>query len=137
MVDSANTLKNRMQSFGNQVSEATANAMEGASAIAEDVGNKAKEFVADATQRAEAAGAYISQRADDATVAVGERLKMAGDASARMGRTLKETGDYVEREGFEGLISDTAGLIRRNPISAMLVGVGLGFVAARALYSRD
>lgn len=130
MVDS-NTMKNRMQTLGNQVTEAATSAAAGVSAMADDVGRKAKELAADAAQRAEIARAYLSQRAEDATEAVGEHLKAAGCASESMGRSLRETGAHLEREGVQGLVNDMTTLMRRNPIATLCAGVAIGFCMAR------
>jgi cell division septum initiation protein DivIVA len=47
-----------------------------------------------------------------------------------------ETGSrYVHEHSFKDMADDVAGVIRRNPIPALLVGVGLGFVLARSLRS--
>jgi len=137
MADTSNPIKNRFQNFGNQLGQAAEDAVENVAAVADDVGNRTREFVADATQRAESAGAYISQRADEATVAVGGQLKAAGEASESMARTLKQTGDHLQKEGLQGLCSDMATMIRNNPIPAMLMGIGLGFVTARAFYRHE
>jgi len=137
MADTSNTIKNRIQNFGNQLGQVATDTVETVVAVADDVGNRAKEFVTDATQRAETAGAYISQRADEATVAVGSRLKAAGEASESMGHSLKQTGDHLQRDGLQGLCADLSMLIRNHPIPAMLMGIGLGFVTARAMYRHE
>ena len=61
---------------------------------------------------------------------------MAGDASSAVANTLERTGRYLQEEGLEGIAEDVTNLIRRNPIPAMLVGVGAGFLLARAMTSR-
>ena len=47
-----------------------------------------------------------------------------------------ETGSrYFHEHSFKDMADDVAGVIRRNPIPALLVGVGLGFILARSLRS--
>ena len=47
-----------------------------------------------------------------------------------------ETGSrYFQEHNFKDMADDVAGVIRRNPIPAMLVGIGLGFILARSLRS--
>ena len=47
-----------------------------------------------------------------------------------------DTGSrYFQEHSFKDMAEDVAGVIRRNPIPALLVGVGLGFILARSLRS--
>ena len=50
---------------------------------------------------------------------------------------LESTGQYLEKEGLQGMAEDVQGLIRRNPLPAVLLGIGLGYIIARALGSRN
>jgi len=137
MADTSKQTTNRIQEFGNQVGQATSNAIEGMKNVAENVTTRANEFVADASKRAETAGQYVSERADEATMAFGERMKAAGDASAQVGQRLKETGDYIEREGVEGLSADLLTLMKRNPTVTFVAGACLGFCLARSVSCRS
>jgi uncharacterized glyoxalase superfamily protein PhnB len=137
MAEASKSVKNRVQSYGNQLSHAAASAAENVVAVADDVSSRTQEFITDATEQAENAGAYLSQRADEATVAVGGQLKAAGNASETMAQRLKESGKYLQKEGFEGICTDVASVIKNNPISSMLMGAGLGFLMARALYRHE
>jgi hypothetical protein len=51
--------------------------------------------------------------------------------------TLESGGRYLEEQGLGGIAEDVTGLIRRNPIPAVLIGVGLGFMLARFLNPRN
>jgi len=46
---------------------------------------------------------------------------------------LEGSGRYLETHGLTGVADDLANEIRRNPIPALLVGVGVGFLIARML----
>jgi len=129
--------KNRIQSFGNQVAETATSTAEKVSSVAEDMGNRAKDLASQAYRQAESAGNYMSERADDATMAVGERLKAAGDVSSNVGRRLKETGDYVEQRGAQGLAADMSELVRKNPVPSVLIGIATGFLFATLLFRHD
>jgi len=135
-----NSMKNRIQSFGDQVAETATSTAEKASSVAEDVSNRAKDLASQAYRQAESAGAYIADRAEDATTAVGERLKAAGDASSTMGQNvgqrLKETGDYIGQRGAEGLMDDFSSVIRQNPVASVMVGVAAGFLLS-TMFRRD
>ncbi len=99
---------------------------------------------------AEDAAEYVGRKAEAATAAVGDGLKslgntirahthdgIAGEASAAVANTLESTGRYLQEEGLKGMTEDVTALIRRNPIPAMLVAFGAGFLIARATFSRS
>jgi ElaB/YqjD/DUF883 family membrane-anchored ribosome-binding protein len=96
--------------------------------------NKAQEMVGNA-----------GKRVDEATTALGERVKaaagslrergpqdgMLGSATSTVADSLENTGRYLQEEGLLGMAEDVTELIRRNPIPAMFVGVGIGFMLAK------
>lgn len=117
----------------------------------ESAASQASERVQQATSAAmskaqELAGS-ASRRVDDATAALGERVRsaggslrehgpregMLGSATGRVAESLESTGRYIQEEGIVGMAEDVTELIRRNPIPAMLVGVGIGFLLAKML----
>jgi len=65
------------------------------------------------------------------------REGVLGTASSTVARGLETGGRYLERESFQGMADDLTSIIRRNPIPAILIGIGLGFVLARATTSRS
>jgi hypothetical protein len=138
----------------------------GAAEQAKDVacclGEKAKDTASSVAQsaedaaiyvghKAEDAASYVGHKAEDATAAVGGSLKslgstirentprsgMVGEASSAVADTLESTGRYLQEEGLKGITEDVANLIRRNPIPALLAGVGVGFLIARATTRRS
>ena len=44
---------------------------------------------------------------------------------------------YFQEHNFKDMAEDVAGVIRRNPIPAVLIGVGIGFLIARATAPRN
>jgi hypothetical protein len=52
-----------------------------------------------------------------------------------MADTLERGGRYLEEEGLRGIGQDLTNVIRRNPIPALLLGIGIGFLIARSLRS--
>ena len=99
----------------------------------------------------EDASSYVGQKAVDATSSVGCGLKslghtirdntpndgMIGEASSAVANSLESTGRYLQEEGLKGIADDMTNMIRRNPIPALLVGVGVGFLIARATTARS
>ena len=60
-----------------------------------------------------------------------------GTASSTLASGLENTGRYLQQEGLKGMGQDLTDLIRRNPLPAVLIGLGLGFILARATISRS
>lgn len=127
----------------NRVGAAASGVMDKAKEAASYVGEQAKSALHSAQETASAVG----QRAEDATHAAGAGLKSLGgtvrdyapernvvrDATTAVADTLENTGKYLEKEGLSGMAHDMTDLIKRNPIPALFVGVGVGFLLARAL----
>lgn len=128
-------------------------AKEGASGIGEKVsdaanyiGEKAMAAGSSAMHSAEDAASYVGKKADDGVHAVGSTLKSFGDSvrhtapgrdmlkdgMCAVADTLENTGKYLEEEGLSGIAADVTGLIKRNPIPALFIGIGVGFLLARA-----
>jgi hypothetical protein len=103
-----------------------------------NVGDKAKELVQ-----------AVGQKADDAASAVGDGVKSLGDklresgpqegmlgaASSAVAGALERGGGYLQEQGLSGMADDLIGLIKKNPVPAVLIGVGIGFLLARATRS--
>jgi hypothetical protein len=110
-----------------------------------DQAERAKDAAPSIGQPAEDAATYVGRKAEDATSAVGGGLKslgntirdntpqggIVGEASAAAANTLESTGRYLQEEGLEGIAEDVTNLIRRNPVPAVLVGIGIGFLLAK------
>ncbi|HLJ93865.1 MAG TPA: hypothetical protein VKU02_11820 [Gemmataceae bacterium] len=110
---------------------------------------KAKDVASSATQTASDMASNVGHRVEDATSTVGSGMRnlagtlrenlphegMMGSASSAVADTLERGGRYLEEEGLSGLGEDLTSLIRRNPIPALLVGIGVGFLIARSMRS--
>ena len=128
-----NDIRNRMENAASQAKQAASQAKEGAHEAAATAMSKAHEM-------ADAAG----KKVDEATTALGERVKsvagslrergprdgMLGNATGAVAASLEHTGRYIQEEGLMGMAKDVTELIRRNPLPAVLVGIGLGFMVA-------
>jgi len=87
----------------------------------------------------------VGTRADDLTASAGARIQglgdqlskgmphngMLGNASQSVAQGIKDGGQYVERAKLSGMSEDVTELIRRNPITAVLIAVGLGWFVSR------
>lgn len=58
--------------------------------------------------------------------------KSGGAAFNKLADTIKTSGQYLEQHGMSDISDDIASLIRKNPGSAIVVAMGLGFILARA-----
>ena len=151
MADAMTTVKNKAQDVGNTFGQAAASAAENVKNAAGYVSDKARDAACTVSKEGQQAASYLGQRAEDATEVVGNRLKTAGEAirqnaphdgvlgkaSSAVAKTLEDTGSYLQREGLEGMACDMANMIKRNPIPSLFIGVGIGFLLARATTSRS
>jgi hypothetical protein len=140
----ATDVKNKAQDLG---AAAYGQAKDTASHLAD----KAKDAASTVGQKASEAASYVGHRADDATSSAGGGLKslagqvrqnapregMLGSAAGSVANALDHTGQYLEDQGLSGVAEDFTGLIRRNPIPALLIGVAVGFLLAKATSSRS
>jgi hypothetical protein len=107
------------------------------------------EVIKDAATTVGKAGSYVGQKADDATMAVGKGIKslgntiredgpqegVLGSASSSVAATLESSGKYLQQHGLSGIGEDIAETIRKHPMPAVLIGIGLGYLLGRVLRS--
>jgi uncharacterized protein YjbJ (UPF0337 family) len=136
---SASELKGKAQ-------EAAGSAADRAREAASSVADKARQAASTVSEKASEAASAAGQKADDAACAVGNRMQslagtirekmphegMMGSATSTVADTLERGGRYLQEEGFSGMAEDLTTLIRRHPIPALLVALGLGFIIARS-----
>jgi hypothetical protein len=68
----------------------------------------------------------VGQKAEDAKAAVGSGMQS-------LGHKIESGGKYLQEEDLKSIAQDLTNVVRRNPIPAMLVGIGLGFLVGCAL----
>jgi len=93
----------------------------------------------------------VAEKADSITSKVGDTMGTAADkireyapkegmlatAANKAADTIASSGKYLSEEGFRGISSDLAEMIKKNPVPALLVGLGIGYLFARATSSRS
>jgi ElaB/YqjD/DUF883 family membrane-anchored ribosome-binding protein len=113
------------------------------------VADKAGDLTSQASDAVKGAANYVGQKAEDATAAVGQSVQSAagtvrdsgpnsgvlGSATRAVADTMEGAGKYLEDKNLHGMVDDMTGLIKRNPIPAVLIGLGIGFLVGRALSS--
>lgn len=114
-------------------------------------GDKAQDAVSFVGHKAEDAASYVGQKTAEAGAAVGSGLRslghtvrdqgpargMAGDASSAVADGLDRSGRYLQQEGIEDMTADLSDLIRRNPLSALIIGVAAGYLVGKAMSPRS
>jgi hypothetical protein len=149
---------------GNRGNEPRTGAMGGTMGNVQNAGanitDKARDMARSATETARDAATGVMDRARDVAGNVADRAKEAAGTAADTARewaseavgavkesdVVNKAGEYVseawesgsryfQEHSFRDMADDVAGVIRRNPIPALLVGIGLGFILARSLRS--
>jgi ElaB/YqjD/DUF883 family membrane-anchored ribosome-binding protein len=57
---------------------------------------------------------------------------MMHGAAAYLADTLESTGGYLGEHDFNAMAADVTNVIRRNPIPAVCIAAGIGFLLAKA-----
>lgn len=134
---------------GDKVGDQAKNIGERVGEGAKKLGEQAKSVASTATHKVEDAAGFIGEKTENAVGAVGSGMKslsdtirehtpkegILGSASASVADTLETGGRYLEEHKLREMGEDVTNMIRRNPVPAMLLAVGVGFLLARALRS--
>lgn len=113
--------------LGEMASRAASTVGEMASQAANSVGTKADDLTASAGAGIQGLGDKLSKNTPHAGV--------LGSVSQSVADTVKEGGEYLEDAKLSGMTGDVVRLIRRYPIPAAIIGIGLGLLAWRKLKS--
>ena len=136
---------------GEAASHAAAAVGQKASDLASTVAHKAQDAASTVAHKAQDAASTVGHKAEDATASVGHGMQtlagkvrdntpnegMLGSASNAVADAIEGAGRYVEDKNLTGMMDDVTGLIKRNPVPALLIGLGIGFLIGRALSSRS
>jgi hypothetical protein len=147
MANTPNVMKNKNEDKSGTHDEG--NAWDKAKDVASSVTEKARDVASSVAEKAGNVASKVGQKAEDATCAVGGGMKslaetirvhspesgMLKSASTGVANTLESAGKYLQEEGLHGIGHDLTDLVRRNPIPAILVGVAVGYLVARATRS--
>jgi hypothetical protein len=136
------TTHQEKKDFGQTASDMADQAKDKASQAA----SSAQNVASGVAQKVGEAASFVGHKAEDASSAVGAGIKslggtirqyapssgVAGKASAAVADTLETGGSYLQQHKFGDMGSDLAELVRRNPIPAIALAVGAGFLLAHA-----
>ncbi len=146
MADKAKEAASRVE---DNINEAASALGDKAGRMASAIGDKASEASCAVGSMASQAACDVGQKANDLTASAGAGLKglgdklsqnaprngMVGNASQSVAKAVHDGGQYMEDAKFSGMVEDVAQLIRRNPIPAVFLAIGLGWVVARKMRS--
>jgi hypothetical protein len=138
--------------IGRQAQDTAASVVEKTKETASGVGDRIRDAassVQDMARKAGDAATNAGQRAGEAVSSVGGQMRnlagtirqnapsegVMGSAASTVADSLEAGGRYLEEETLAGLGREATELIRRYPLQAVLVGIGIGFLMARATRS--
>jgi len=129
------------ETYASEAKEKGKEVMDKAKDVASSVAERASDMASNVAEGARKVGENIGERAQDAVHAVKSGIQHAGEtireyvpSRAQMADALDSTGRYV-KEGLGHFGEDFTGMVRRNPVPALLVAAAIGFLLARATRS--
>lgn len=159
-MSNVSSAKKDMQQAGDKARDAASSAYDKAKDAAGTVADKAKEAAGTAYDKLKDAAGHVGSAAGSTASAVGREAEnlteraghgmqslagtvreqgpqsgMLGQATRGVASGLEQAGRYIEDKNLSGMADDLTGLIKNNPIPALLIGVGLGFLLGRAIRS--
>lgn len=94
----------------------------------------AQDKVGSVIDMARDAASNVASSVSDAACYAGQKAEAA---TSTVGGALESTGHYLKEDGLRHMASDITELIRRNPVPAMLIGIGLGILVTQATSRRN
>lgn len=105
----------------------------------EHTAERMKATVHDTVTETMAAVDRTSKRAGEELESASDRLRerlpqdgAAGAAADAVSRGVKQTSRLLRQQGVSGIIDDLEILLRRYPLQTLLIGLGCGYLLARA-----
>jgi ElaB/YqjD/DUF883 family membrane-anchored ribosome-binding protein len=132
---------------GNQAKEQAGQAVDKLKDAAGHAGEAVSSAASAVGQKAGEVASAVGHKAEDATAAVGSGMQglagqvrdsgpqsgMLGTASRTVADGLEGAGQYLQDKNLSGMMDDITGLIKRNPVPAVLLALGIGFLVGRVL----
>jgi hypothetical protein len=124
-----------------------AHAADKAKEVAASAGEMANHAVSAVGAMANRTACELGRKADDLTAEAGHGIQelankigkhapqtgVLGTASQALADTVRSSGEYVEEAKFRGITEDVSQLIRRHPIPAIVIAVGVGCYVGRKM----
>jgi len=140
------TAADRAKQAGDKASDIAQSAVNKVKQTADDLRSKdAGEIVDDARAKAAEVGDAAANKVDSAMTATGEQMSTlaqtvrenapegkAGEVASKAADVLDRSGEYLQTADLQMVRGDLERVIREHPIESLLVGVGIGYLVARA-----
>ncbi len=143
--DSVESVADKTRDLGDRAANAVQNAADKAQNLAYSASDKVTDLADTASTKASELATTASEKADDAMTATGTQMKSlaetvrqnapegtVGDYAYQAADALDRGGRYLEQADVQTVRSDLETIIRQHPIESLLVGLGVGFLLARA-----
>ncbi len=134
MANTPNTGKQTAENVTSKAQDTTGNVLDKAKQVAGNVADKARNVASAVGERAESATQSVGRGMESLAGTIRDRGPQSGfigGAASGVASALDSSGRYLEEQGLSGIGEDLTNLIRRNPIPALLIGIGLGFLLSR------
>ncbi len=125
------SLEKTGEQMGRKAEDAAQRAGEKARQVSEDVGEMAQRGSDKARQVAERVGDEIAGASDRIQEKLRETGKGVGEVVNTVSEKVRSSAQYLEDSSVEDVIEDATVLVKRYPIHAVLLGVGIGFLLGR------
>jgi hypothetical protein len=130
----------------NKARDAAGNLADKAKDVASSVAEQARDTAANLGRTASTVASNLGDRAGEAASTVAGSMRdlagtirdrgpqegVMGTANSTVASALDRGGRYLQEHGLNDIGADLTNLIRRNPIPALFVGIGIGYLIARA-----
>lgn len=140
------TAADRAKQAGEKASDLAQSAVDKVKQTASDLSSKdPSEIVDDARAKVAEVGDAAASKVDSAMTATGEQMSTlaqtvrenapegkAGEVASKAADALDRGGEYLQVADLQMVRGDLERVIREHPIESLLVGVGLGYLVARA-----
>jgi len=142
---------NTVQDAKVKAQDAAGKTADAARDLGHEAAQKARDIGHDLADAGRSAASAASKTVDNAAARTGEGIASLGDkvreygprqgvmgqATETVAHSFEKTGDYLRNEGFTGMANDLTEMVKRNPLPALLFGIGVGFILARLTSSRS
>jgi hypothetical protein len=105
------------------------------SELAHEGKERAQELMHEGKERVDQATTTVGQKMGDAAGFIREKAPSSGpmaEMAQKVAGGLEQSGSYLQVQSVDDMRSDLEGLVRRYPVQSLLVGLGIGYLLARA-----
>lgn len=99
--------------------------------VTDRITEAAESVVGTAADKAKSIGRNVGEYIDSAQDTLRKTGEDVSDAVGAVSDKVKSSANYMQEQGFAGLVDDAEVLIRRYPIHTLFLGVGLGLLIGR------